>query len=100
MFGARHPAGGAGEIPRGVAEALQRRVSPPPQPHLLSRYLKFFMLIFIPAVHSGILVPGGFGVRGTEGKIHAITWARKQKKPFLGEAEILVEQGGVCLQSE
>lgn len=33
---------------------------------------------------SGILVPGGFGVRGTEGKIHAISWARKQKKPFLG----------------
>uniref|UniRef100_A0AAQ4PKV7 CTP synthase n=1 Tax=Gasterosteus aculeatus aculeatus TaxID=481459 RepID=A0AAQ4PKV7_GASAC len=33
---------------------------------------------------DGILVPGGFGVRGTEGKIHAINWARKQKKPFLG----------------
>uniref|UniRef100_A0A673LG89 CTP synthase n=1 Tax=Sinocyclocheilus rhinocerous TaxID=307959 RepID=A0A673LG89_9TELE len=32
----------------------------------------------------GILVPGGFGVRGTEGKIQAISWARKQKKPFLG----------------
>uniref|UniRef100_A0A665TR54 CTP synthase n=1 Tax=Echeneis naucrates TaxID=173247 RepID=A0A665TR54_ECHNA len=32
---------------------------------------------------DGILVPGGFGVRGTEGKIHAINWARKQKKPFL-----------------
>lgn len=34
---------------------------------------------------SGILVPGGFGVRGTEGKIQAISWARKQKKPFLGK---------------
>ncbi|CAB1320774.1 unnamed protein product [Coregonus sp. 'balchen'] len=33
---------------------------------------------------DGILVPGGFGVRGTEGKMHAINWARKQKKPFLG----------------
>uniref|UniRef100_A0A8C8H5B8 CTP synthase n=1 Tax=Oncorhynchus tshawytscha TaxID=74940 RepID=A0A8C8H5B8_ONCTS len=33
---------------------------------------------------DGILVPGGFGVRGTEGKIQAINWARKQKKPFLG----------------
>ncbi|KAM9185821.1 LOW QUALITY PROTEIN: CTP synthase 1-like [Dugong dugon] len=32
----------------------------------------------------GVLVPGGFGVRGTEGKIQAIGWARKQKKPFLG----------------
>lgn len=34
--------------------------------------------------HSGVLVPGGFGVRGTEGKIQAISWARKKKKPFLG----------------
>ncbi|TSQ69519.1 CTP synthase 1 [Bagarius yarrelli] len=33
---------------------------------------------------NGVLVPGGFGVRGTEGKIHAINWARKHKKPFLG----------------
>uniref|UniRef100_A0AAR2K178 CTP synthase n=1 Tax=Pygocentrus nattereri TaxID=42514 RepID=A0AAR2K178_PYGNA len=33
---------------------------------------------------DGVLVPGGFGVRGTEGKIQAINWARKQKKPFLG----------------
>lgn len=41
--------------------------------------------VFFPSfVFSGILVPGGFGVRGTEGKIHAINWARKQKKPFLG----------------
>uniref|UniRef100_A0A8C1JJZ8 CTP synthase n=1 Tax=Cyprinus carpio TaxID=7962 RepID=A0A8C1JJZ8_CYPCA len=31
-----------------------------------------------------IVIPGGFGVRGTEGKIQAISWARKQKKPFLG----------------
>uniref|UniRef100_A0A9J7XXN3 CTP synthase n=2 Tax=Cyprinus carpio TaxID=7962 RepID=A0A9J7XXN3_CYPCA len=32
---------------------------------------------------DGVLVPGGFGVRGTEGKIQAINWARKRKKPFL-----------------
>lgn len=31
-----------------------------------------------------ILVPGGFGHRGTEGKLLAIQWARKKKKPFLG----------------
>uniref|UniRef100_A0A3B3ZA57 CTP synthase n=1 Tax=Periophthalmus magnuspinnatus TaxID=409849 RepID=A0A3B3ZA57_9GOBI len=31
----------------------------------------------------GVLVPGGFGVRGTEGKMLAINWARKQNKPFL-----------------
>ncbi|XP_053166825.1 CTP synthase 2 isoform X2 [Hemicordylus capensis] len=31
-----------------------------------------------------ILVPGGFGHRGTEGKLQAISWARKKKKPFLG----------------
>ncbi|KAG0417646.1 hypothetical protein HPB47_005450 [Ixodes persulcatus] len=33
---------------------------------------------------DGILVPGGFGSRGVEGKIAAIEWARKTKKPFLG----------------
>ncbi len=41
-----------------------------------------------PAVHlndvSGILVPGGFGQRGTEGKIIAIRYAREHKIPFLG----------------
>ena len=33
---------------------------------------------------DGILVPGGFGRRGIEGKIAAIRYAREQKIPFLG----------------
>ncbi len=33
---------------------------------------------------DGILVPGGFGHRGVEGKIQAIEYARKKKIPFLG----------------
>jgi len=33
---------------------------------------------------DGILVPGGFGERGTEGKIQAIKFARENKIPFLG----------------
>jgi CTP synthase len=33
---------------------------------------------------SGILIPGGFGKRGTEGKIAAIKFARINKIPFLG----------------
>jgi CTP synthase len=33
---------------------------------------------------SGLLVPGGFGKRGTEGKIAAIKYARENKIPFLG----------------
>jgi len=33
---------------------------------------------------SGILIPGGFGKRGTDGKIEAIKHARKNKIPFLG----------------
>ena len=33
---------------------------------------------------SGVLVPGGFGSRGVEGKICAIEWARTKSKPFLG----------------
>ena len=32
----------------------------------------------------GILVPGGFGQRGTEGKITAITYARTHQVPYLG----------------
>ncbi|XP_040147159.1 CTP synthase 2 isoform X1 [Ictidomys tridecemlineatus] len=33
---------------------------------------------------DGILVPGGFGIRGTLGKLQAISWARTKKIPFLG----------------
>ena len=33
---------------------------------------------------NGILVPGGFGVRGTEGKILAAKYARENKVPYLG----------------
>ncbi|KAG0346861.1 CTP synthase ura7 [Podila humilis] len=33
---------------------------------------------------QGILVPGGFGARGTEGKVAAVKWAREQKVPYLG----------------
>ena len=33
---------------------------------------------------DGVIVPGGFGNRGTEGKITAINWAREHKIPFLG----------------
>ena len=32
---------------------------------------------------SGILIPGGFGKRGTEGKIACIKYAREKKIPFL-----------------
>ncbi|EHL01999.1 putative CTP synthase [Glarea lozoyensis 74030] len=33
---------------------------------------------------DGILVPGGFGERGTEGMIAAAQWARENKTPYLG----------------
>ncbi len=33
---------------------------------------------------DGILVPGGFGIRGVEGKIEAIRYARENKVPFFG----------------
>jgi CTP synthase len=33
---------------------------------------------------DGILVPGGFGVRGIEGKINAAAYARTQKVPYFG----------------
>ncbi|MCL4126862.1 UNVERIFIED_CONTAM: hypothetical protein GTU68_003875 [Idotea baltica] len=34
--------------------------------------------------YDGILVPGGFGERGIEGKVQAIRWARERKIPFFG----------------
>ena len=41
-----------------------------------------------PAPHlervHGILVPGGFGERGTEGKINAVTFARTRNVPYFG----------------
>ena len=36
------------------------------------------------AGYDGILVPGGFGERGIEGKVEAIRWARERKIPFFG----------------
>ena len=33
---------------------------------------------------DGILVPGGFGNRGVEGMVKAASFARVQKKPYLG----------------
>jgi len=33
---------------------------------------------------DGIIVPGGYGARGTDGKIACIKWARENKLPFLG----------------
>ena len=33
---------------------------------------------------DGILVPGGFGVRGVEGKIRAVQYARENDIPFFG----------------
>ncbi|KAG1714821.1 CTP synthase 1 [Nymphon striatum] len=34
---------------------------------------------------NGVLVPGGFGSRGVEGKICAAEWARNSRKPYLGK---------------
>jgi CTP synthase len=33
---------------------------------------------------DGIVIPGGFDVRGVEGKLRATTWAREKKIPFFG----------------
>jgi CTP synthase len=36
------------------------------------------------ASYDALLVPGGFGIRGVEGMVEAIRWAREHKLPFLG----------------
>ena len=50
---------------------------------------------------SGMIVPGGFGYRGTEGKIHCITVARTRGIPFLGlclgmQLAVVEYARGVC----
>lgn len=37
---------------------------------------------------QGVIVPGGFGTRGTEGKIAAAKYARERELPYLGECEM------------
>ncbi|HKI95144.1 MAG TPA: CTP synthase [Gemmatimonadales bacterium] len=34
--------------------------------------------------HDALLVPGGFGVRGVEGMVEAVRWAREHELPFFG----------------
>jgi CTP synthase len=36
------------------------------------------------ASYDGLLVPGGFGVRGVEGMVEAVRWAREHPLPFFG----------------
>jgi len=50
---------------------------------------------------SGVLVPGGFGYRGIEGKIRAIKFARQNEVPFLGlclgmQCAVVEFARGVC----
>ena len=33
---------------------------------------------------DGLVVPGGFGIRGIEGKLNVIRYARENNLPFLG----------------
>ncbi|API58155.1 CTP synthase [Tardibacter chloracetimidivorans] len=44
----------------------------------------------------GILVPGGFGERGSEGKIASVSFARKKKVPFFG---ICLGMQMACIES-
>jgi CTP synthase len=50
---------------------------------------------------SGIIVPGGFGVRGTEGKISCVRYARENNIPYLGlclgfQAAVIEYARNVC----
>ncbi len=53
---------------------------------------------------DGIIVPGGFGSRGSEGKIKAIRFARENKVPYLGLCLgmqlMVVELARLALQNE
>ena len=64
-----------GGISNNIKVNLIRIESDKLKPNQISKILKNV---------SGVLIPGGFGKRGTEGKISAISYARKNKIPFLG----------------
>ena len=54
---------------------------------------------------AGVLVPGGFGNRGVEGKIAAAGWARENGVPFLGiclgmQAAVIEFARSVCLWAD
>jgi len=57
------------------------------------------------ASYDGLLVPGGFGIRGIEGMIEAIRWARENQLPFLGiclglQVAVIEFARNVCGMSE
>ena len=64
-----------GGISNNVRVKLERIDSENLEPHKVKPLLKNI---------SGILIPGGFGKRGTEGKIAAIKYARLNSIPFFG----------------
>ncbi len=50
---------------------------------------------------DGVIVPGGFGQRGVEGKIEAVTYCREHKVPYLGvclgmQCAVIEYARGVC----
>lgn len=47
-------------------------------------YLIILFIYIYGCLRSGVIVPGGFGTRGVEGKIEACKWCRENNKPFLG----------------
>ncbi len=54
------------------------------QPTSIERPAEFHKAWHEICTADGILVPGGFGLRGTEGMIAAARWARQNRTPFLG----------------
>lgn len=48
------------------------------------RFFRTQTILTLHCPRSGILVPGGFGLRGTEGMIAAAKWAREKNIPYLG----------------
>jgi CTP synthase len=71
LYEALRHAGGANDC----AVAIKRVDAEDIEKHDAERYLKGV---------AGILVPGGFGARGIEGKIAAARYARENKIPYLG----------------
>ncbi|KAA8642020.1 putative CTP synthase [Aspergillus tanneri] len=66
-----------------VSKALEH-VSRPKDEHRTSKPGEYYTAWHHITTANGILVPGGFGERGTEGMIKSAQWARSNNIPYLG----------------
>lgn len=93
-FAHHHPSHSPTSVPPALIPAGNSWPPPPSPPSLplhTAHLCPQILCLLLPCCHAsqlraadGVLVPGGFGNRGVEGKILAAQYARENKVPYLG----------------